>query len=177
MASVFGHVAASTALGQAFFRRQTAWKALLLAGFCAFCPDLDVLAFRFDIPYNSIWGHRGWTHSLAFALLLGTTLAWLVYGREKQWWKMALWFVLATASHPLLDMLTTGGLGCALWWPVREERLFFPWRPILVSPLELRSFISKYGIRVLLNEFLWIGVPGLLMVWMSRIYRKASESG
>jgi len=168
MASIFGHIAASSALGLSFFPKKATTKALLLAGVCAFIPDADVLAFRFDIPYSSIWGHRGWTHSLAFAVGFGVLVAWIFYRREKNWWKMALWFVLATASHPLLDMLTTGGLGCALWWPLSEERLFFPVQVIRVSPLEIRDFFSKWGVRILLSEALWIGLPSVLLVLGSR---------
>ena len=83
-----------------------------------------------------------------------------------------MWFILATASHPLLDMLTTGGMGCALWWPFSEERLFFPVRVIRVSPLEIRDFISKWGIKILLSEVIWIGIPGLILVAVSRFFRK-----
>lgn len=176
MASIFGHVAASSALGLSFFNRISTWKALLLAGFCAFAPDLDVIAFRFGVPYTSIWGHRGFTHSLAFAAVFGILVAWLFYRREKDWWKTGLWFSLATASHPLLDMLTTGGMGCALWWPMSEERLFFPVRVIRVSPLEIRDFISKWGIKVLLSEVIWIGIPGLIMVGLSKLFRQKNVS-
>ncbi len=172
MASIFGHIAASTALGLSFFPKKATTSALLLAGICAFIPDADVLAFRFDVPYTSIWGHRGWTHSLAFAAGFGTLVAWVFYRQEKDWWKMALWFVLATASHPLLDMLTTGGLGCALWWPFSEERLFFPVQVIRVSPLEVRDFFSPWGLRILASEVIWIGFPGLVLVLLSRWARR-----
>jgi len=36
MASIFGHVAASAALGYAFFPKQVRPATLLLTGFCAF---------------------------------------------------------------------------------------------------------------------------------------------
>lgn len=172
MASLFGHVAASTVLGFSMFKENPTWKALLLAGFCAFAPDLDVIAFRFGISYDSIWGHRGWTHSLAFAVGIGALIGWLFYRQEKDWWKMAIWFILATASHPLLDMLTTGGMGCALWWPVTEERLFFPVRVIRVSPLGIAAFFSEWGIRVLVSELVWIGAPGLAIVALARLFRQ-----
>ncbi|MBK8919917.1 MAG: metal-dependent hydrolase [Saprospirales bacterium] len=172
MASVFGHIAASSALGWSFLPQKSTSKALLLAGFCAFIPDADVLAFRFGIPYHSIWGHRGWSHSLSFALGFGLLIAWLFYRQDKQWWKMALWFVAATASHPLLDMLTTGGMGCALWWPWSTERLFFPVRLIRVSPLEVRDFFSKWGMRILLSEVLWIGIPSILLIGLSWVTRR-----
>lgn len=84
---------------------------------------------------------------------------------------MALWFVLATASHPLLDMLTTGGRGCALWWPFSDERLFFPVRVIQVSPLGARAFFSEWGLSVLYSEAFWIGLPCLVLLALRRLLR------
>ena len=34
-------------------------------------PDADVIGFRFGISYADAFGHRGFSHSLAFALLMG----------------------------------------------------------------------------------------------------------
>ncbi|HMX40951.1 MAG TPA: metal-dependent hydrolase, partial [Saprospiraceae bacterium] len=153
MASLFGHVAASTALGVAFFPRQLRAATLVAAGFCAFAPDLDVLAFRFGVPYASEWGHRGWTHSLVFALVLGMAAGWLLSrGPTSSARSLTLWLVLSTASHPLLDMLTNGGRGVALWWPFSGERLFFPVRPIQVSPLSVSDFFGAWGLEVLYSE-------------------------
>ncbi|MBC7775514.1 MAG: metal-dependent hydrolase, partial [Phycisphaerae bacterium] len=80
MASLFGHIAVSTAIGYAFFPKQVRPLTLVAAGFCAFAPDLDILSFRFGIPYESEWGHRGWTHSLMFALVVGGLIGWLCTG-------------------------------------------------------------------------------------------------
>lgn len=179
MASVFGHVAASTALGYAFFPKETRPAILLLAGFCAFAPDLDVLAFRFGIPYESQWGHRGWTHSLVFAVMLGGLMA-LSFRPAKQpggaggRWRLPAWLTLSTLSHPLLDMLTDGGRGCALWWPFSAERIFFPFRPIAVSPMSISGFISEWGLTVLASEFVWIGLPALVLVGLARMLRAAA---
>lgn len=174
MASVFGHIAASTAIGYSVFPRQTRPSFLILAGFCAFAPDLDVLAFRFGIPYSSEWGHRGWTHSIAFAFVFGSFVA-LVYhlvSREKAWnINLSIWLIISTLSHPLLDMLTNGGRGCTLWWPFSTERIFFPFRPIQVSPLDAGGFFSRWGIEVLKSEFWWIGIPAIILVITSRALR------
>jgi inner membrane protein len=177
MPSVFGHLLASSVLGYAFFPARIQPRALLLAGGCAIAPDADVLAFAFGIPYESLWGHRGWTHSLVFAIALGLAVGWLLYRGQRHWPQMALWFALATASHPLLDMLTTGGLGCALWWPFSPDRLFFPVQVIRVSPLEVGEFFSRWGIKVLLSEAFWIGLPGLVLVLASRWLRQGWRSG
>lgn len=167
MASVFGHVAVSTAIGYTLFPKYVRPATLLLAGFCAFAPDLDVLAFRFGISYQSIYGHRGWTHSLIFALLLGALIGW-ASGDKRDPKALTLWFALSMLSHPLLDMMTNGGLGCALWWPFSDERVFFPFRPIKVSPLSVADFFSPWGLSVLASEVLWIGIPCLVLVLLMR---------
>ena len=184
MASLFGHVAASTAIGYAFFPKQVRPLTLVVAGFCAFAPDLDVLSFRFDIPYESEWGHRGWTHSLLFALtaggLIGLMFSQMTQSRQTDssipsgytiLSRQTSWFVLSMASHPLLDMLTNGGRGCALWWPFSMHRIFFPWRPIQVSPLSTSDFFSPWGLEVLASEVVWIGLPCVALVWVIRLIR------
>ena len=169
MASLFGHVAASTALGLAFFPKQVRPATLLLAGFCAFAPDLDVLAFRYGIPYESQWGHRGWTHSLVFAIMLGGLMGLMFkYLDKKSGTALTAWLMLSTASHPLLDMMTNGGRGVALWWPVSAERIFAPFRPIQVSPLSAADFFSPWGLEVLASEVIWIGLPALALVLVAR---------
>ncbi len=178
MASVFGHVMASTAIGYAVFPRQARLSTLFLAGCCSFAPDLDVLSFFYGIPYASPWGHRGWTHSIVFALFFGgiTGFAWGSCNKWKYRDRLLLscWMILSTLSHPLLDMCTNGGLGCALWWPFSSERFFFPHHPILVSPLGASAFFSQWGLEVLWSELKWIGLPALFLVLVARFYKKNS---
>lgn len=179
MASVFGHVAASTTLGMAFFPKAVRPATVVLAGFCAFAPDMDVLAFHFGIPYNSQWGHRGWTHSIVFALVFGSLLALIFNYLQKSktsYSQLLLWCILSTLSHPLLDMMTNGGRGCAIWWPFLHDRLFFPFRPIQVSPLGAGAFFSEWGIRVLASEFFWIGVPAFALVLTARRVRLTRDT-
>jgi inner membrane protein len=127
---------ASPALDRDFVKPLAVAAALL-----AVLPDLDVVSFGLGIPYAAKLGHRGFSHSLAFAAvsaLVGYVgLRWhrrrrggagpgaLVY---------SLLFV-AAASHPLLDMLTDGGLGVALFAPFSWTRCFFPITPIPVSAI------------------------------------------
>lgn len=172
MASIFGHVAASAALGYSVFPKQVRTATILLTGFCAFAPDLDVLGFRFGIPYESEWGHRGWTHSLVFALVFGSLMAWIFFRGKEDFRKILLWCVLSTLSHPVLDMFTNGGRGCAFWWPFSLERIFFPFRPIQVSPMSVSGFISEWGLIVLASEAVWIGLPALAVVLIARWVRR-----
>jgi hypothetical protein len=71
MASI-GHIAVGMAAARLYHpgRRDTpalarsllAWSALSML------PDLDVIGFRLGVKYADPWGHRGATHSVAFAL-------------------------------------------------------------------------------------------------------------
>ncbi|MCC7245514.1 MAG: metal-dependent hydrolase [Saprospiraceae bacterium] len=171
MASVFGHVMASSALGMSFFKKQLRSGTFWLTAFCAFAPDLDVLTFYLGIPYSSQWGHRGWTHSLVFAVAFGWLMAWLFYRRHSDFQRIIWWCILATASHPLLDMMTDGGRGCALWWPFDASRIFLPWRPIAVSPLGISDFFTPWGLEVLYSEVLYIGFPALAIIVLFRMIR------
>ena len=137
---------------------------LLAAGVVAsVLPDLDVIAFRFGVPYSAELGHRGFSHSLMAAALVG-----LIGAIGHRWLgvrpRTALGFLFAaTASHPLLDAFTNGGLGVALLWPFSNERLFAPIRPIQVAPLQLARFLSPRGAAALLSELRWVWVPAALL--------------
>ena len=157
MPTVFAHAVAAGALGSAV--RPTA-KLVALAALCAVLPDLDVLAFGLGIPYDHPLGHRGLSHSLVFAACVGVVVVALFYREDPQRHWLVVLFTLATASHGLLDMLTDGGRGVGLWLPFVDERVFFPVRPIRVSPIGA-GFLSPRALAVLASEALWVGLPSL----------------
>ncbi|MDC7799689.1 metal-dependent hydrolase [Stenotrophomonas geniculata] len=78
----------------------------------------------------------------------------------------AVFVFICAASHPLLDAMTSGGLGVALAWPWSEQRFFAPWRPIRVSPFA-PQFFSARGIATLLSELRWVWLPlaGAVVAW------------
>ena len=154
MPSVFSHAVFSSALGAAYARGPMPRRFWVMAALCSVVPDLDVVAFAFGVPYGSMWGHRGITHSLAFAVLLGCAMA-AVAKTNRSFASLAVFFTAATASHLALDMLTNGGLGVAALAPFSAERFFAPWRPIEVSPIGV-GFFSARGMAVLASEILWV---------------------
>jgi len=85
--------------------------------------------------------------------------------------KYFLYFFILTASHGLLDALTNGGRGIALLSPFSNNRYFFPWTPIEVSPLGIKAFLSERGLIVLKSEMLWIWVPSIFIVLFSKVVR------
>jgi len=135
--------------------RRFSWRAALALTALSLVADVDVLAFRFGVPYSDPFGHRGATHSLVFAVLAGTVTALLLsHGGRRDFWRTAVVTCLVAVSHPLLDAMTNGGLGVALLWPVSNARFFAPWRPIPVAPIGARM-LSARGLHVILVEALW----------------------
>jgi inner membrane protein len=68
----------------------------------------------------------------------------------------------ATASHGLLDALTSGGLGVALLWPLSDARFFAPVRPIHVAPLGLHGLRAR-GLALLVSEAIWVWAPAAVV--------------
>jgi inner membrane protein len=122
----------------------------LVTACAAVLPDLDVVMHAW-VKYSHPFGHRGAFHSLGFYLLFAVSCGATSWFRGHR--AVAIISLLAALlSHSLLDMLTTGGLGIAILWPLSGRRWFFPWRPIPVSPLSISSFFSVWGLRVLSVE-------------------------
>ncbi len=176
MASVFGHVFASVTLGKCIPASMVNKKLWALGALCSVLPDADVISFKLGIPYESFWGHRGFTHSILFALIMGLVVTLLFYWKKnplKIRVGYVAFFTLCTASHPILDALTNGGHGVAFFSPFDTTRYFFPVTPIQVSPIGIKNFLSGWGVRVLLSEMFWIGGTGVLYLV---VVRKVSKS-
>jgi len=172
MPTILSHAAVPLALG---LGSGAIPKRLFFAGIvAAILPDIDVLAFRLNIAYSHALGHRGITHSVVFAL----ALAFMALACAKQLRSsrtIAFAFVgLSAVSHGLLDMITNGGLGIALWWPWSSERFFAPWQVIEVAPLSLDRALGARGVAVLQSELLWVWLPAAAVaaaIYIGRIQR------
>jgi inner membrane protein len=173
MASL-GHVAVGMAAAQVYRRGQaTRWPlgaSMALWSALSLLPDADVLGFRLGVAYSDPFGHRGATHSLAFAALVGAALALGAVRWRLPVARTALAGALVVASHPLLDTLTNGGLGCALLWPFDDTRHFAPWTPIPVAPIG-RRFLSPRGLDVALTELALFAPLFLYALWPRRASR------
>jgi inner membrane protein len=161
VASAFTHAIAGLAIGTAFRPRRTSARYWMTGALIAALPDIDGIGFWLGVPYESTFGHRGFTHSIFFAALIA--LIGLIFFRDRAYDgdRPRLWtfLFLATASHGVLDAMTTGGGGIAFFAPFANERYFFPWRPILVSPMSIRRFFSERGARIIASEIVWVWIP------------------
>ena len=110
-------IGASTAAALRPASQARQWKPILIGAFLSVCPDFD---YALNVMRISGGGwHHGFTHSIAFAFLLG--LLTIVVLRE---WKVRsfILFSAAAVSHTLLDYLITESRGVALWWPFTDHR-------------------------------------------------------
>lgn len=129
------------------------WRIALLGAVLSILPDLDTIGFAHGVPYGSTFGHRGFTHSIVFALITATLGSLIARTRA------AFPFLfLCAISHPVFDAFTDGGLGVAFFSPFSNTRYFFPWRPIRVSPIGPRLFNAR-GLATLKSEVLWVWIP------------------
>ena len=172
MPTVFTHALVPLALRLAFGREAMPPRLLAAGALAAVAPDFDTVAFKLGIAYADAFGHRGASHSLAFALAVGVLGALAARWLGTTRWRAFAVLAFCTASHPLLDALTNGGLGVALLWPWSETRMFAPWRPIAVSPIGA-GFFSLRGLVVLGSELVWVVAPLGALAVMGRMLRRA----
>ena len=159
MATPFSHLAVPLALAVALGPDTVPPGLLALAMICAVLPDIDALGLWLGIPYEHPFGHRGFTHSLPFAAALagaGVLLAPALAADPSTAFGVLL---ASAASHGLIDAMTNGGLGIALFSPFSQRRHFLPWRVIEVSPLRPTALFSRHGLRVLRSELRWVWAP------------------
>jgi inner membrane protein len=175
MPTVMSHAVVALALAPAFRRAPWPRRVWWVAAGCAMLPDADVIGIPLGVPFGSVLGHRGLTHSLIFAAALAAPLApWLADRGARGW----LWLYLfaATASHGLLDAMTNGGIGVAFFAPFDTTRYYVPWRPIVVSPISVRAFVSQWGLAVLASEARYVWLPAALFaaaaLWLTRASRE-----
>jgi len=174
----FGHIAVGMAAARIYQRQPAQWPWVASAvtwSALSMLPDADVIGFAFGVRYEDTWGHRGATHSLVFSLALGLAIA-----IGARWFRLravrtGLLAGGVLASHAVLDTLTNGGLGCALFWPFDRTRYFAPWNPIPVSPIGL-YFFSTYGLTVALTEVVLFAPVWGFAIWpqLGRVRSRAT---
>ncbi|MBA4046447.1 MAG: hypothetical protein C0471_18835 [Erythrobacter sp.] len=173
MPTIMTHAIVPLAIAVAAGRSRISPKLALAGAALAMLPDADVVGFALGIEYADTWGHRGATHALAFAVMAtgGLALLW----DEARSLGAFLFLAAAMASHGLLDALTGGGLGPALFWPVSDARIFAPVTPIRVSPIGA-DFFSARGVATLVSELNLIWLPCLALAatgWLMRHRKRA----
>ena len=177
MPSAFTHLFVAGALGKTYTAEKMPARFWVLSAVCSVLPDIDIIGYYFfGIRYGSMFGHRGFFHSLAFALLVSVLVVMLAFPSfrlfSKKWWSVLAFFFIVTASHGILDSMTDKGMGVGFFIPFDNTRYFMPWRPIYASPMSIARFFSQAGLEVLMREIIWIWVPMIAIHAVAWLYRK-----
>lgn len=154
------------ALAGRFFRPHHITKCVWVWGaLSAALPDADVLGFRFGIPYSSAFGHRGFTHSVFFALAWSWLSLFILRKISACKYPLSVFgfIFLCTISHGIFDAMTNGGKGIAFFFPLDNTRYFLPWRPILVSYFGVESLFTSRGAAVLASEIKILLLPAFII--------------
>ena len=172
MASFVGHgVVAYTITKMA--KAKVSKSLLITAIISSMLPDADVIGFYIGIPYESMIGHRGFTHSILFALVWSFALSKTIYRHS---FSLAFPVLLTcTLSHGIIDAFTTGGRGVGFFIPFSGDRFFFPTRFIQVSPIHISDFFGEWGMAVIRSELLFIGLPCLILLIFIYLIKKMSN--
>lgn len=171
MATIFSHAAVplglALAAGPPLSPRLTTAAAL-----CAVAPDFDCVGFALGIPYDHLLGHRGLSHSLLLAALVGGAGALLARRLEARPWVAGVVLFVCLASHGGLDALTNGGLGVAFFSPFSNERYFLPWRVLEVPAIGFRHLFTPRALAVLYSELCWVWAPCLAVGLLGMAWRR-----
>lgn len=129
-------------VGEAVLGKKVGNKAILWGAIAGTIPDLDVLLRYFTDEISSTQMHRGFSHSIVFAVLIAPLLGWIAKKIHfklkdvsfKDWTKLFFW---TTVTHPLLDAHTTWGT--QFFWPF-NYRLAYQ-NIFVVDPLYTLPFL------------------------------------
>lgn len=134
--AVLGGAVAEKILG-----RQIGNRAVLYGALMGTIPDLDVFVGKFYVPVTALEIHRGFSHSIGFALLLSPLLGFLLARIERK--RNITWLAATSAAflclftHALLDAFTTWGT--QLFWPA-DYRVDFK-SIFVIDPLYTLPFL------------------------------------
>ncbi len=136
------------AVGEAVAGKKMGNKAAFWGAIAGTIPDLDVIIRSFVHPIDAALWHRGFSHSIVFALLFSPILAWLVYQLYKKRYDLKLWvklIFLGIVTHPMLDIFTN--YGTEFFWPFKLRLTFnsvFVIDPLYTIPFGLLLLVALF---------------------------------
>ena len=101
-------------VGEAVAGNEYKNKAMLLGGIFGTIPDLDVLFTPFNTTLEQLAIHRGFSHSIFFAVIVALISGWVLnklLNKQSERPKKILYLLAfwATITHPILDAFTVYG--------------------------------------------------------------------
>lgn len=168
-------ISLGAAVGEAVLGKKVGNKAVLWGAVGGLFPDLDVLASPFLSDVQRLTFHRGFSHSLLFAVLVAPLLGWCLarlHRRAAASWRDWSWLMFwAVMTHPLLDAFTN--YGTQLFQPFSNVRVAFntifivdPFYtlPLLVSVLVV-LFLRRSSDKRRIVNYLGLGLSSLYLAF------------
>lgn len=130
------------AVGEAVLGKKVGNKAILWGAIGGTIPDLDTIPGLFLDTVSRLEIHRGFSHSIVFAILFSPLFGFLISKIHKKsgeatWWGWTQLMFWAIFTHPLLDIFTTWGTQL-LWpseWRIAIQSIF------VIDPLYTLPFL------------------------------------
>lgn len=181
MPTTLTHAIPAIAVGLGLGKNYISKRLIFTGAFIANIPDLDLIGPRFyGIEFDSIYGHRGYTHSILFALVLAFIFS--LFFLKSDFKKAFLFLTFCTLSHGILDAFTEGGLGITFFWPFLDDRYYAFVQPIINVGISFRGlYATAQGLPIFISEIIWVWLPfallGLALRFniFSRIKQKLSQ--
>jgi inner membrane protein len=141
---------------------------MLACSALALLPDVDVLLNVCGVKDHGLAGHRGFSHTPLFALLVGALV--VLWGRcrgRTGLFRRGGMAALLVGSHGLLDAMAQDGRGIMFAWPFTDTPVHLPWRPIPDTPIGWALF-SEIGMRHIGLELVYFLPFTLYALWPRR---------
>lgn len=146
------HIALGACIGEAFFEKGFGKKAMLWGALSQSIPDIDFLAASWSTPAENLLAHRGFTHSIVFALLIiplfALTAEKIHRPHNISLKKWMLFFAAEVFLHLFIDCYNNYGIG--LLEPFSHHRY---------------SLNAMYVADPLFS--VWPGIACLMLVWLN----------
>ena len=163
------------AVGEAVLGKKVGNKAVLWGAIGGTIPDLDTIPGQFLDTVSRLEIHRGFSHSIVFAIIIAPLLGFLIHKiyqkkKEATWWDWTKLFFWAIFTHPLLDIFTTWGtqLFWPLEWRIAIQSIFvidpIYTLPFLICLVSVLFFKRKNNRRKKVNRIgLWVSSCYLIL--------------
>lgn len=121
------HIVLGATLGEVIGGRKLGKRALVFGAVAQSLPDIDFIAFLWATPAEDLLIHRGFTHSILFAMLSAIAMAWAaarwVPDKKLSLNAWVVFFAIQILTHDFLDTFNAYGTG--LFEPFSHARISF----------------------------------------------------